>query len=152
MNRLTERINGKLTTKKQFPTTRDTIDVLIDMLAIYEDLEEQGRLIKLPCKVGDTLYGIMLNELKEYKVFAINIGMRKHENSCVVLANNNRNAVVNFELIDFGKTVFLTREEAERELEGVDDKTAAIPAFMTKQMNIPAIEANKQGTSKKEYI
>lgn len=22
----------------------------------YEDLEEQGRLIKLPCKVGDTVY------------------------------------------------------------------------------------------------
>ena len=29
---------------------------LIDKLAYYEDLEEQGRLLKLPCKVGDTVY------------------------------------------------------------------------------------------------
>lgn len=30
----------------------------IDKLAEYEDMEEQGRLVKLPCKVGDTLYRI----------------------------------------------------------------------------------------------
>ena len=89
----------------------------LDEYREYKDLEEQGLLIKLPCEVGDTLYGIMLNELKEYRVFAINIGLRKHGNSCVVLANNHRDAVVDFELIDFGKTVFLTREEAEKELE-----------------------------------
>lgn len=27
-------------------------------LAHYEDLEEAGRLIELPCKIGDTVYGI----------------------------------------------------------------------------------------------
>lgn len=88
----------------------------------YRDLEEQGRLIKLPCKPEETLYGIILNELKEYKVFAINIGIRKHGNSCIVLANNHRNAVVDFELIDFGKTVFLTKQEAEQELKGAENE------------------------------
>lgn len=29
---------------------------LIDKLAYYEDLEEQGRLVKLPCKVRDIIY------------------------------------------------------------------------------------------------
>ena len=29
-----------------------------DKLAHYEDLEEQGRLIELPCGVGDTVYDI----------------------------------------------------------------------------------------------
>lgn len=29
---------------------------LIDKLAYYEDLEEQGRLVILSCKVGDTVY------------------------------------------------------------------------------------------------
>lgn len=33
-----------------------TIDDVINKLAEYEGLEEQGRLIKLPCKVGDTVY------------------------------------------------------------------------------------------------
>ena len=30
---------------------------LRETLKKYEDLEERGRLIKLPCKVGDTIYG-----------------------------------------------------------------------------------------------
>lgn len=34
----------------------ETIADVIDKLADYEDLEEQIRLIKLPCKVGDTVY------------------------------------------------------------------------------------------------
>lgn len=31
---------------------------VLTKLADYEDLEEQGRLLKLPCKVGDTVYYI----------------------------------------------------------------------------------------------
>lgn len=90
-------------------------------LGEYKILEGQGLIVQLPCKVGDTLYGIMLDKLQEYKVFAINIGMREYGNSFVVLANNHRNAAISFELIDFGKTAFTTKEEAEKrlaELEG----------------------------------
>ena len=72
--------------------------------------------LSLPCVVGDSIYGIMFNELRKYKVFAINIGMREQGNSCVIFAHNHRSATINFELIDFGKTVFLTQEEAEQAL------------------------------------
>lgn len=34
------------------------VEDMVKKLADYENLEEQGRLIKLPCKVGDTLYRI----------------------------------------------------------------------------------------------
>ena len=34
------------------------INEAIKKLAHYEDLEEQGKLIELPCKVGDTVYAI----------------------------------------------------------------------------------------------
>lgn len=34
--------------------------MILEKLAEYEDLEEQGRLIKLPCKVGDTVWQIMV--------------------------------------------------------------------------------------------
>lgn len=34
--------------------TRD----IINKLAKYEDAEEQGSLLRLPCKVGDTVYAI----------------------------------------------------------------------------------------------
>lgn len=72
--------------------------------------------VKLPCKVRDTIYGILLGEVREYTVRAINIGMRDGENSCVILLGNHRQAITGFELIDFGKTVFLTQEEAEKAL------------------------------------
>ena len=29
---------------------------VIDKLAYYEDLEESGRLVELPCRIGDALY------------------------------------------------------------------------------------------------
>ncbi len=32
------------------------VEDMVKKLVEYEDLEEQGRLIKLPCKVGDTVY------------------------------------------------------------------------------------------------
>lgn len=36
----------------------DMVDEAIDRLAYYEDLGEQGRLIVLPCKVGDTVWQV----------------------------------------------------------------------------------------------
>lgn len=36
----------------------DYKNLLIDKLGEYEDLEEQCRLVILPCKVGDTLYRV----------------------------------------------------------------------------------------------
>ena len=40
-------------------------------LAEYEDLEEQGLLIKLPCKVGSTLYQPIYSSINEYKVIGL---------------------------------------------------------------------------------
>lgn len=39
-------------------------------LADYEDLEEQGRLVKLPCKVGDVVYVKMASYCKTHYVEA----------------------------------------------------------------------------------
>lgn len=75
-------------------------------LADYEDLEEQGRLIKLPCKVGTDIYYIL--------------GI-PNETPCTI-------DKCTFELSDInkiGKTLFLTREEAEvklKELRGGENE------------------------------
>ena len=37
---------------------------IVNKLAHYEDLEEQGLLLKLPCKVGDTVW-VLVEELEE---------------------------------------------------------------------------------------
>jgi hypothetical protein len=71
----------------------------VDKLRRYEDLEEQGRLIKLPCKIGDVVYRIVRRQRGDCFVRPTILG--KH---------NLYRAVVNDE---FGKTVFLTAEEAE---------------------------------------
>ena len=89
---------------------------IAERLANREQAEENGLLLRLPCEVGDTVYRISLNDIKEYKVFAINIGIRENASSCAILTKNSRGAVIDFELIDFGKTVFLSREEAESKL------------------------------------
>lgn len=65
MERLTERkrnFNGTAISKKSmidregYPTVSDYASKVLTKLADYEDTEEQGLLIRLPCKVGDTVY------------------------------------------------------------------------------------------------
>ena len=67
----------------------------------YQQLEEQGRLIKLPCKVGDDVYYIL--------------GI-PNETPCEI-------DKCTFELpdiIEIGKTLFLTKSEAEQKLKEME--------------------------------
>lgn len=82
----------------------------MDKLADYEDLEEQGRLIKLPCKVGDTVYCINpdKNTINELVVYGFDIRPLQR------FVYDYMGARLNFN--QFGKTVFLTKSEAEAKL------------------------------------
>lgn len=76
----------------------------------YEDAEAKGRLVELPCKVGDTVYRVCK---KKYDVDGYR--MQWYEDWGIVthgfsLGNMN----------ELGKTVFLTREEAEAALKGAE--------------------------------
>lgn len=79
----------------------------LEKLQVYENLEEQGRLVKLPYKVEDDVYYIL--GIPNKTPYAID--------KC------------KFELSDInkiGKTLFLTREEAEaklKELRGINSET-----------------------------
>ena len=92
----------------------------------YESLEEQNRLIKLPCAVGDTVYAYC-------SVF----GILAYVVDCIVIDKNITFQCSSFsepigdcssecldeidpDISDFGKTVFLTREEAEATLEELE--------------------------------
>lgn len=44
------------TVAKSDPLDHGIIGQCFNKLADYEDLEEQGLLLRLPCKVGDTVY------------------------------------------------------------------------------------------------
>ena len=90
---------------------------LIDKLARYEDLEEQGRLITLPCKIGDTVYVPLRDNVQEYKVVRFDID----QNITIVLEIPAFH--ITFGVLDraFGKTVFLTKEEAKAALKGAEE-------------------------------
>ena len=98
-----------------------------DRLAAYEETglepeelaqaEKKGRLVVLPCDVGDKLYDVTLGEVREKIVISLSMLLSKSVNHLVIHAENFRNAVTSYELQDIGKTVFLTREAAEAALE-----------------------------------
>lgn len=86
----------------------------------YEDLEQDGRLLELPCKVGDVLYLPIDFQNKIYEGRCIGLEYSKMRGKWVVkIFSEEGTSYEAFE--DFGKTVFLTKEAAEvalKEMEG----------------------------------
>lgn len=74
----------------------------------YQHLEEQEKLVKLPCKVGDTVYGISMGKLISLTVNEISIFYMKGERVINVKCQNN-DEFRNYVEREFGKTVFLTK-------------------------------------------
>lgn len=75
----------------------------------YEDLEEQGKLLKLPCAVGDILYYPYINEDGERKIEELEVA-----DVSAKLYQKQDGAWDSLE--EIGEEVFLTRPEAERAL------------------------------------
>ena len=95
----------------------------ISKCAEYEDLEEQGKLLKLPCAVGDTVYAFNMSKIIELKVIEISWFTIDRKNIINVKCLNTKcDCLRNFIFEEFGKTVFLTREEAEATLKELSAK------------------------------
>lgn len=77
--------------------------------------DEDGRLVVLPCKVGDTVYFALLGRSIEKQVFSI----VSFSNSTRIYCDGTSEY---FRPEDIGKTFFLTREEAEAALEAMKDE------------------------------
>lgn len=86
----------------------------------YEDAEENGLLVRLPCKVGDCLYSIALGRVTKHKVY----GCRYNGNDVFLLWVPGEFRVDGTPAKSIGKTVFLTQAEAEaklKEMEGENE-------------------------------
>ena len=108
-------------------------------LAEYETAEEEGRLVVLPCKVGDTVWVIThpFNVLDDfdfyteaqdeiYESYISSITFYENSNQYRIHAKETRQFIkAYFMESDFGKTVFLTREEAEKALKEMEKDDAA---------------------------
>ena len=90
----------------------------IDKLAEYEDLEEQGLLLRLQVKAGDTVYALRYGEENDFIVVETKIiEIRQNFNGIFFEPLISRKA---YKTEDFGKEVFLTREEAEQKLKEME--------------------------------
>lgn len=100
-------------------------------LAEYEDAEEQGLLVRLPCKVGDTVWVVTspINvfdydkydgdvEYEVYESFLSSVSYYASGEQFRIYAKvTNSFIAAYFRECDFGKSIFFTREEAEKKLE-----------------------------------
>ena len=93
-----------------------TIDDVIDKLANYEDLEEQGLLLRLPVPIGTTVYNTTWWDDK-YEIVTVN--GKKYSRS----VRKHKVTKSTFGLLDikeWGKTVFLTKSEAKQKLKEME--------------------------------
>nr|DAE90486.1 MAG TPA: hypothetical protein [Caudoviricetes sp.]DAY65035.1 MAG TPA: hypothetical protein [Caudoviricetes sp.] len=135
MERLTERernVDGTGVAKEEITDglLKPFADKILTKLAVYEDLEEQGLLVRLPANKNAEIYLI-----SSRWTICSKCGSRFDEYSCsgceyecdskkeyyvrpTCLSSIN----VSFYANQFGKTVFLTREEAKKKLEEIQNE------------------------------
>ena len=94
---------------------------ICEKLGKYEDLEEQGRLIKLPCKVGDKIFLDVAGFGKDIDKFTVkDFHLDCFEDGETILfcdyESNDKTLSGQIDVTEFGKTVFLTKAEAEAKL------------------------------------
>ena len=149
MERLTKRLGNKGTVVFTQGKYEETIPaemtvnetrIVLRKLADYEDLEEQGLLVRLPCKEAYTQSGNYVYLIDDYEIVeCVHCGLSIDPLSgraYITLATDEKifpyrnpdpeqdldptdwcTNVTDAEASELGKTVFLTREEAEKKLE-----------------------------------
>lgn len=102
----------------------------LEKLKHYEDLEEQGRLIEIPCKVGDTVWELRKCDDEVYRIFPMEVKQVVPYGSVMwikmtdpviwhIYAESSQTYTYkNF--YDFEKTIFVTKEEAEKKLKEME--------------------------------
>ncbi len=107
--------------EKLFDYALEESKTLTEQLALLNRIrdlakaDKAGRLVVLPCKVGDTVYFALLGRIIEKQVFSI----VSFSNSTRIYCGGTSEY---FRPEDIGKTFFLTREEAEKALEAMKDE------------------------------
>lgn len=103
------------------------IQQVFKKLADYEDLEDQGLLVRLPCKVGTEVFCYFPGDshFTKCQIKKIEIRPTIFGKICYFAEPvAQRGCCFRYFDTEFGKVIFLTREEAEKKLEDIqNDKT-----------------------------
>ena len=98
----------------------------IEKLAEYEDAEEQGLLLRLPCKVGDKIFLDFAGFGTDIDKFTVkDFHLDCFEDGETILfcdyESNDSTLSGQIDVMEFGKSVFLTRKEAEAKLKEMEE-------------------------------
>ena len=99
--------------ERSFPNTLKAILESFQRLADYEDAEEQGLLIKLPCKVGSLLELRVGKKTQQYRLMGI---IQQKGYLPMLIGRQQFGCFQNVPIAlasEFGKTVFLIEEDKE---------------------------------------
>lgn len=91
---------------------------LLNLAGKYKNLAEQGRLVELPCKVGDKAYHIIVDRMAEPSIYISVHEIKNVSAKAVYFADDWWTFE---ELLECN--VFLNKEEAEKALEEMRTKT-----------------------------
>lgn len=105
----------------------DTTQILLERLADLEDKIENGTLVKLPCKIGDTVYAPHWHcgewdKIVPYQITNITVTQNKKlewtkkYRAMELVEGKTIDWQLNFAFDEVGKKVFLTKAEAEERL------------------------------------
>lgn len=120
MERLTKRIGNSIVYSELNSNNSDgcyeMMNNCLHKLADYEDVEEQGLLLRLPCKVGDTVWYIDEDDDYPLEFIITKIDVEENDYLRYHAREKDNCGKIGFIKDDIGKTLFLTKEEAEQAL------------------------------------
>ena len=90
---------------KYVPKYDDKYFEILNKLGEYEDAEEQGLLLRLPCKVGDAVYSVECDMIVKFIASNFDVCLKS------IYAFQG-----DFFIGEMGYSVFATKEEAEQAL------------------------------------
>ncbi|MCI7449040.1 MAG: hypothetical protein MSD68_04865 [Blautia sp.] len=95
------------------------LEKAFEKLATYEDLEEQGLLVRLPCKIGDTVYEIIHDDIPVHIDYICKYTVENISAKTIKFAEewNPLNSIPN---------VYFSRDEAEEALRKLKEENHAI--------------------------
>ena len=127
-NAFTGRINsgwtGEKLLKPKFKPLKMSKAEMAKEIRAWRNAEEQGLLVRLSCKVGDMVWDNDFGYPESYEIKAFSYGFCDSyvepniEDEIIFYYENYNGSITGaFPMSEIGKTVFLTREEAEKKLE-----------------------------------
>lgn len=108
---------------KSVLTCRGLLQKAYEVVKRYEEMEEKGKFIKLPFTTGDEVW--VIDESKPFRCKVINIEICNQRAFAVVEKNmmyEENVGYIRVSIANFGKTVFLTKEAAEKALKEMEGK------------------------------